>query len=251
MFGYADESSITYEQRADVLNSVHCKEVTGYSGRADTSPCMNDMGKFIKEKVIRTWDFIYKNGTPARCLYGDRTHLYENRWLASPTSRARRKRKRRKEKVPNSSSSTLLPRGRVAGWVEHEYEDAVTTEYVQRADVHIHTAVFSTPHAGSMNSVRSEEVTGTRVQGEAAPGMEEVHKYFEEKVIMDTGEEIILKYGKPAFHLYGDCTHLNTQPSGIRWLDWMNNRHRHIRRLGCSGGWTGLLLTSSRGQDCQ
>ena len=41
MFGSADELSNEYVQRADV-------EVTGYSGRADTSLYMKEMGKFIK-----------------------------------------------------------------------------------------------------------------------------------------------------------------------------------------------------------
>ena len=40
----------------------------------------------------------------------------------------------------------LLTWGRAAGWVEHEYEDAVTTEYVLRA--------------GSMNSVHSKASAG-------------------------------------------------------------------------------------------
>ena len=62
MFGYVDELSIEYVQRADVLSSVHCKEVTGYSGRADTTPGMNEMGKFNKEKVIRERELIHKHG---------------------------------------------------------------------------------------------------------------------------------------------------------------------------------------------
>ena len=63
MFGYADELSIEYEQRADELNSVHCKEVTGYSGRG-----INETGKFIKEKVIREREFIHKHGQPGLSL---------------------------------------------------------------------------------------------------------------------------------------------------------------------------------------
>ena len=70
----------------------------------------------------------------------------------------RKKKKRRKKKVPKSSSSSLLPRA--VGWMEHEDEGTVTTEYVQRADVHFSADVFNTLHADSMNSVHSLEVAG-------------------------------------------------------------------------------------------
>ena len=133
--------------------------------------------------------------------------------------------------LPKASSSTSsLRKVDVEGEGMHdlvEFAEEVTTEYVQRADVLItHTAVFSTLHGGSMNSVHSKEVTGYTVPGEAAPGMEGMHKFMEEKVTGDTGEEIILKKGTPALILYGDRTHLYVS----RWLDWMKNRHRHVRR---------------------
>ena len=66
--------------------------------------------------------------------------------------------------------------------------------------------------------------------GRGCSGMEEVHKYFEEKVMKDTGEDIILKNGKPAFNLYDDRTHTYFQSSGRCWLDWAKNPHRHVRR---------------------
>ena len=72
--------------------------------------------------------------------------------------------------MPKTSSS-LFAQGRAVGWVEHEYEDAVTTEFVQRADVHIHTAVFSTLHASSMNSVHSKEVPGYTGPGGGGGGL--------------------------------------------------------------------------------
>ena len=50
--------------------------------------------------------------------------------------------------------------------------------------------------------------------------MEEVHKYFEEKVIRDAREEIILNNRLPAFTLYGDRTHLYFQSSWRCWLNW-------------------------------
>ena len=130
----------------------------------------------------------------------------------------RKRKKRRKKKLPESSSSYLL--SRAVGWMEHEHEGAATTEYVQHADVHFHAVVFNTLHAGPMISVHSKEVTGCTGPGGAARGMKEVHKYFEEKVIRDTGEEIILKNGKPAFNLYGDRTHLYPQSLVRCWLNW-------------------------------
>ena len=99
-----------------------------------------------------------------------------------------------------------------------------------------------TVHAEPLNSVHDKEVAGY---------LDGMIKLIEEKVIMvDTGEEITLKSGTPAVSMYSDRTHLYTIPSGKCWLDWGKNRHRYIRRLGCSRRWTGLLLTSSCGQDC-
>ena len=60
MFEYAEEEN----------------EVAGYSGRAETAPCMNEMGKFMEEKVISQEETILKNGAPALSLYVDRTHTY-------------------------------------------------------------------------------------------------------------------------------------------------------------------------------
>ena len=60
MFGYADELS----------------EVTGYSDQVETTPSMNGLGKFIKEKVIRDEEIILRGRMPALSLYGDRTYTY-------------------------------------------------------------------------------------------------------------------------------------------------------------------------------
>ena len=79
--------------------------------------------------------------------------------------------------------------------------------------------------------------------------MNEMNKLIKEKVIIrDMGEEIILKTGQPAYSLYGDRTHLYIP--WRCWLDWGENRHPHVRRLGHAPEWTGLLLTSSDGQVC-
>ena len=84
-------------------------------------------------------------------------------------------------------------------------------------------------------------------------GMDGIIKLIEEMVIMvDTGEEkmvgmgeFIHKHGQPAKTMYSDRLHLYTQSSGGCWLDWMKERWRYVRRMGCSQRWTGLLLTSS------
>ena len=57
-----------------------------------------------------------------------------------------------------------------------------------------------------------------------------MHKFIEEKVTGDTGEEIILKNGTPALSLYDDRTHTYTAPPGRCWLDWGKHHHRHVRR---------------------
>ena len=62
--------------------------------------------------------------------------------------------------------------------------------------------------------------------------MEEVNKIIKEKMIrVDTGEEIILKYGSPAGNVYSGRTHLYIIPSGKCWSDWWKNRRRYVRRL--------------------
>ena len=66
----------TYSLHAEYLRHVHCKEVTGKTGVDETAPCVNEMGKFIEEKVIREEETILKSGMPALNLYSDRTHLY-------------------------------------------------------------------------------------------------------------------------------------------------------------------------------
>ena len=71
---------------------------------------------------------------------------------------------------------------------------------------------------------------------ENAPSMEEMNKFIEEKIPRMILEETILKIGQLAFSLYGDHTHLYFQPLGRCWLDWMKDRHRYVRRLGCADG---------------
>ena len=66
---------VAYTLHADSLNSVHSKEVAGYAGRVDITPCTKEMGKYIKEKVIREGGFIHKNGQLSLSLCGDCTHL--------------------------------------------------------------------------------------------------------------------------------------------------------------------------------
>ena len=114
----------------------------------------------------------------------------------------RKRKKRRKKKLPKTSSSTSSRcRERNQGAVEYaeDGEDEVTIEYEQRAGVlRIHTANTFTLHAEPLNSFHCKEVTGYTGPGEAAPGMEEVHKYFEDKVIRVMGEETNLKNGTPA-----------------------------------------------------
>ena len=67
---------------------------------------------------------------------------------------------------------------------------------------------------------------------ETAPNMEEMNKFIENKMIIgDKGEEIILKNESPARCLYGDRTHLYVW----RWLDWVKNRHRYVRRFEGNG----------------
>ena len=140
---------------------------------------------------------------------------------SSKGNKIRRKKRRRKKKTPKThSSSSFLrqssPRGGVGiqGILHDAFEDA------ERTDVHpnIHTA-----HAEPLNSVHCKEVAGY---------LDEMNKLIEDKVIIgNTGEEIILKNGQPAFSLYSDRTHLYT----CRWLDWLKNRHRYVWRLEGNG----------------
>ena len=58
MFGHADE----------------LPEVTGYPDQVETTPSMNGLGKFIKEKVIGEEEIILRGGMPALSLYGGRTY---------------------------------------------------------------------------------------------------------------------------------------------------------------------------------
>ena len=136
--------------------------------------------------------------------------------LISPSSsssgaKRRKKRKRRKKKVPKTYSSSSLRFGAVhqgnkLEYAVHQNEDEVTIEYEQRADVlKIHTVV------------QAKEVAGFFGPVENAPYKIEMNKFVKEKVLR--GEEIILKRGKPALNLYGDCTHLYAQSSGKCWLD--------------------------------
>ena len=73
-------------------------------------------------------------------------------------------------------------------------------------------------------------------------------KFMEEKVIRE--EETILRSGMSASSLYGDRTFAYITPSGRCWLDWRENRHRYVWRLGYILWRTGLLLTSTYGQVC-
>ena len=93
----------------------------------------------------------------------------------------------------------------------------MTIEYEQRAGVlRIHTANTYTLHAEPLNSFHCKEVTEYTGPGEAAPGMEEAHKYFEDKVIRVMGEETNLKNGTPTLNMYSDCTHMYIPC----WPDW-------------------------------
>ena len=163
----------------------------------------------------------------------------------------RKRKKRRKKKVPKTSSSTFSRcRVRNQGAVEYAEdggEDEVTIEYEQRAGVlRIHTTNTYTLHAEPLNSFHCKEVTGYTGPGEAAPGMEEAPKYFEDKVIRVMGEETNLKNGTPALNMYSDCTHMYIPC----WPDWGENRRRYVRQLAYAPEWTDLLLTYADGQVC-
>ena len=122
-----------------------------------------------------------------------------------------KRRRRRKKKLPKGSSSSLL----------HDLRRGAANEYV--------------------------EVAGYSGGVETAPYMEVMSKFFEEKVVWT--EEFIHKHGQPVKNMYGDPLHLYTQSSEICWLDWMKDRWRYVRRMGCLQKWTGMLLTSSHSHD--
>ena len=156
----------------------------------------------------------------------------------------RKKKKRRKKKVPKSSSSHSSRRdvgmGR-RGMHDRAEDEFGKEEAAERADVlTTETVVSDTLHAEPLNSAHSKEVAGE---------MDEVHKFFGEKVITgDTGEETILKNGQQAMSLYSDRTHMYIQRRC--WPDWGKHRRRYVRRLGCAPWKTGLLPTASDGQVC-
>ena len=169
----------------------------------------------------------------------------ERRPRSSNKMAGRRKRKkRRKKKLPKTSSSTSSRRVVGAGdqdMHEDEFEEEVTTEYVQRADVlfNLHTVVFDTLHAEPLNSVHGKEVAGY---------LGEMDKFIEEKEIRR--KETTLKHETLALNLYSDRTHLYIEPFGKCLLAWWKKRHRCVWRLRCTPQRTGLLLTSTCGQVC-
>ena len=63
--------------RAEPLNSVHIKEVTGCLGLAENAPCMNEMNKVTEKQVLREEEVILNNELPALSLYRDRTHMHK------------------------------------------------------------------------------------------------------------------------------------------------------------------------------
>ena len=65
-----------YTSYAELLKCVHSTEVAGYLGPGEIAPYMNEVHKFIEEKVIAGEEIILMNGLPATNLYSDRTHLY-------------------------------------------------------------------------------------------------------------------------------------------------------------------------------
>ena len=151
-----------------------------------------DAGKML-EYVQRADEFGYTPRMHAEFLKAVHNKEFSTtRWEGGG-----RKKKRRKKKVPKSSSSHSSRR-EVGMWccgmhnrAEDEFgkKEAATTE----------TVVFDTLHAESQNSVHSKGVAGY---------MDEMNKLIEDKVIIgNTGEEIILKNGQPAFNLYSDRTH--------------------------------------------
>ena len=155
-------------------------------------------------------------------------------------NKMRKKRKRRKQKLPKAPLPLPLPRrsavdqGIMFECAEDENGDAVTIEYVRADVLKIHTVVTYTLQADPLNSVHCKEVAGYSGRAETTPCMNEMSKFTKEKVIRKG--EFIHKNGQLGLSLYGDCTHLTIQPSGIRWLHWIKNRHPYIRRLRCSPG---------------
>merc|ERR1712029_915524 len=104
-------------------------------------------------------------------------------------------------------------------WLRPDGKTQVTIEYVQKKDGSveprkIHTVVISTQHAEPLKAVRSKECAGYTGAEMTAPSMEEMNKLIVEHVIKETLKEITLKNGKPALTLFGDHTHLHSNPSG-------------------------------------
>ena len=104
-------------------------------------------------------------------------------------------------------------------WLRPDGKTQVTIEYVNKSDgsvepLKIHTVVISTQHAEPSKATRCKEFAGYTGADETAPSMEEMNKLIEEKVIMRTLSESILKNGKAAPTLFGEHTHLYIQPSG-------------------------------------
>ena len=62
------------------LQAVCYTKVAGYTGLGEIAPSMDEMNKFIDEKVLKNTleEIILKNGQfqSALSLYSDRTHLY-------------------------------------------------------------------------------------------------------------------------------------------------------------------------------
>merc|ERR1712072_1255720 len=78
----------------------------------------------------------------------------------------------------------------------------------------IHTVLISTQHAEPSKAVRTKECAGHTGPEMTAPSMEDMNKAIIEDVVKATLKEIILKNGQPAITLFGDHTHLHTNPSG-------------------------------------
>merc|ERR1711967_28324 len=104
-------------------------------------------------------------------------------------------------------------------WLRPDGKTQVTIEYKQNDDgsmepLKIHTVVVSTQHAEPGKALRSKECDGYTGEEMTAPTMEMMNKHIEKDVIVKCLEEIKLKNGQPAVTLYGDHTHLHTNPSG-------------------------------------
>merc|ERR1711892_828153 len=104
-------------------------------------------------------------------------------------------------------------------WLRPDGKTQVTIEYLQKADgsvepQKIHTVLISTQHAEPSKAVHTKECAGYTGPEMTAPSMEEMNKAIVEDVVKATLKEIILKNGQSAITLFGDHTHLHTNPSG-------------------------------------